>query len=102
MTVLHMRQSSPPLPTARLCENGSFVIVIDGIYYAAALVGAGFLVRWLAGPWFAAPLWLLAAFCLYFFRDPERCIPAGAVAVGSDEAPAKGDPSASLVIHIKR
>ena len=65
----------------RLCENSSFVIVIDGIYYAAALAGAGVLVRWLAGPWFAAPLWLLAAFCLYFFRDPDRAIPAGPVAV---------------------
>src|ERR1035441_7560090 len=74
------------LPTARLCENSRFVIVIDGIYYAAALAGAGFLVRWLAGPWFAAPLWLLVAFCLYFFRDPERAIPAGPVAV----APADG------------
>jgi hypothetical protein len=62
------------------------VIVIDGIYYAAALAGAGVIVRWLAGPWFAAPLWLLAAYCLYFFRDPNRSIPAGPVAV----APADG------------
>jgi phosphatidylserine decarboxylase len=62
------------------------VIVIDGIYYAAALAGAGVIVRWLAGPWFAVPLWLLAAFCLYFFRDPNRPIPAGPVAV----APADG------------
>jgi phosphatidylserine decarboxylase len=62
------------------------VIVLDGIYYAAALTGAGFLVWWLAGPWFAAPLWLLSLFCLYFFRDPERAIPAGPVAV----APADG------------
>lgn len=57
------------------------MIVIDGIYYAAALAGAGFLVYWLAGPWFAVPLWILAAFCLYFFRDPERAIPSGPVAV---------------------
>jgi phosphatidylserine decarboxylase len=57
------------------------VIVIDGIYYALALSAAGALVAWIAGPWFAAPLWLLAAFCLYFFRDPDRAIPAGPVAV---------------------
>jgi phosphatidylserine decarboxylase len=57
------------------------VIVIDGIYYALGLAGAGALIVWLAGPWFSAPLWLLAAFCLYFFRDPERAIPTGPVAV---------------------
>jgi len=57
------------------------VIVIDGIYYALALSAAGALVAWIVGPWFATPLWLLAAFCLYFFRDPDRAIPAGPVAV---------------------
>jgi phosphatidylserine decarboxylase len=62
-------------------ENGSSVIVIDGIYYALALCGAGALVAWITSPWFAAPLWLLAAFCLYFFRDPDRAIPPGPVAV---------------------
>jgi phosphatidylserine decarboxylase len=57
------------------------VIVLDGIYYALALAAAAGLVTWAAGPWFAAPLWILAAFCLYFFRDPERAIPSGDVAV---------------------
>jgi phosphatidylserine decarboxylase len=57
------------------------VIVLDGIYYALGLAGAGGVVCWLAGPWFGAPLWLLALFCLYFFRDPERTIPEGPVAV---------------------
>jgi phosphatidylserine decarboxylase len=56
-------------------------IVIDGIYYALGLCAAGGIVAWLAGPWFSAPLWILAAFCLYFFRDPERVIPGGPVAV---------------------
>ena len=57
------------------------VIVIDGIYYALALAAAGGLVCWLAGPWLASILWLLSLYCLYFFRDPERAVPEGAVAV---------------------
>ena len=57
------------------------MIVVDGIYYALALGAGGAVVSWLAGPWFSAPLWILAAFCLYFFRDPERAIPGGPVAV---------------------
>jgi phosphatidylserine decarboxylase len=57
------------------------VIVRDGIYYALGLAAASALIYWAAGLWFALPLWLVAAFCLYFFRDPERAIPAGPVAV---------------------
>jgi phosphatidylserine decarboxylase len=61
------------------------VIVRDGINYAVGLGLAGIVVAWLAGGW-SAPLWVLAAFCLYFFRDPERAVPPGPVAV----APADG------------
>jgi phosphatidylserine decarboxylase len=57
------------------------LIVIDGIYYAMALAAGGALLWYLAAPWFGLPLLVLAAFCLYFFRDPEREIPAGPVAV---------------------
>jgi phosphatidylserine decarboxylase len=56
-------------------------MVIDGIYYALAFGAAGGLLTWLAGPLYASPLYAVAVFCLYFFRDPEREIPAGAVAV---------------------
>jgi phosphatidylserine decarboxylase len=57
------------------------VIVITGIYYALALAAAGAVVAWLAGIGFAVPLILLALFCLYFFRDPDRVVPPGPVAV---------------------
>jgi phosphatidylserine decarboxylase len=56
-------------------------MVRDGIYYALGLVAGGLLVGYLAGPWWGTPLYLLAAFCAWFFRDPERTIPAGPVAV---------------------
>jgi phosphatidylserine decarboxylase len=56
-------------------------MVRDGIYYALGLTAAGLLVGYLAGPVFGSPLYLLAAFCLYFFRDPDRVVPVGPVAV---------------------
>jgi phosphatidylserine decarboxylase len=57
------------------------MIVADGIYYALALTVAGLAVTYVSNPWFGLPLYILAVFCLYFFRDPERVIPAGPVAV---------------------
>jgi phosphatidylserine decarboxylase len=56
-------------------------IVSTGIYYALALCAAAVLVGWLAAPVFASPLVILALFCLYFFRDPDRVVPTGPVAV---------------------
>src|SRR6185436_10698843 len=56
-------------------------MVVDGIYYALALSAGGALVAYLSRPWFGVPLFILALFCLYFFRDPDRTIPSGPVAV---------------------
>jgi phosphatidylserine decarboxylase len=56
-------------------------MVIYGYYYAGALLAGGALVTYLASwPW-AVPLYIVAVFCLNFFRDPERKAPAGPVAV---------------------
>jgi phosphatidylserine decarboxylase len=56
-------------------------MVIDGIYYALAFSAGGALVWRLIHPAWSAPLFVLAVFCLYFFRDPDRTIPDGPVAV---------------------
>lgn len=56
-------------------------IVSDGIYYAGALVVAGAILSFLLTPWIGVPCYVLAAFCLYFFRDPERRAPAADVMV---------------------
>jgi phosphatidylserine decarboxylase len=56
-------------------------MVSYGITYAAGCLAGAAAVTYLAGwPW-AVPFYLMAAFCLNFFRDPERQPPPGPVAV---------------------
>jgi len=58
-------------------------MVRDGYYYALPLIAAALLLGWLTRPaWATIPL-LLAGFFLWFFRDPDRAVPASAGAVVS-------------------
>lgn len=56
-------------------------MVITGLYYALALIAGGLCITYFTRPVFGTPFYVLALFCLYFFRDPDREIPPGPVAV---------------------
>jgi phosphatidylserine decarboxylase len=61
-------------------------IVSDGFYYAAGLIVIGLALAFFVNPFLGIPFYVLAAFCLYFFRDPDRTAPTGDAIV----APADG------------
>ena len=53
-------------------------MVRDGYIYGLSLLAVACLLIWATGSWFwGIPPLLLAAFFLWFFRDPQRTIPSG-------------------------
>ncbi|MGI9103573.1 MAG: phosphatidylserine decarboxylase [Terriglobales bacterium] len=58
-------------------------MVRDGYYYAVGTIVAAVLVGWLAGPGWAVIPVVLGGLCVWFFRDPERQIPADPRAIVS-------------------
>jgi phosphatidylserine decarboxylase len=58
-------------------------MVRDGYYYGFAFLAVAALVGWLLSPLWAIVPAALAAFFLWFFRDPPRDIPAAAGAIVS-------------------
>ena len=56
-------------------------MVIYGYTYGLGLIVGGLAASYLIGPYWGTPFYILAVFCLWFFRDPERMIPGGPVAV---------------------
>lgn len=58
-------------------------MVKDGYIYGCAFLAAAILLGWLTAPLWAIPAVLLALFFLWFFRDPERQIPADVGAIVS-------------------
>jgi len=51
-------------------------VIRDGIFYGLGFAAAGAAAGGLLGWAWAIPCWILAAFTAYFFRDPERQVPA--------------------------
>lgn len=68
-------------------------MVVTGIYYALGAVAGGLVVSYFTRPVAGLPFYIFAAFCLYFFRDPDRVIPQGPHAV----SPADGK-----IVAVKR
>jgi phosphatidylserine decarboxylase len=82
-------------------------VVPDGIYYACGLTLVGLALSYFLNPWAGAPFYILALYCLYFFRDPERVPPPGDVLLAPADGKvvavrqvASGDTRVSIFLNI--
>jgi phosphatidylserine decarboxylase len=73
-------------------------MVRDGYYYALGSLAAAGLLAWLAAPpWAIIPL-AFGAFCAWFFRDPDRQVPAE---VGAIVSPGDGRVTDIMAIEVE-
>src|SRR5581483_375207 len=80
------------------CCNIITLMVRDGYYYGGVMLASAALVAWLTSPlWAIVPI-LLAAFFMWFFRDPERVIPSDPCAVVS---PADGKVTEVVEVNVE-
>ena len=73
-------------------------MVRDGYFYGVGCLVAAGAIAWLAAWPYAVPVFLLAIFFLWFFRDPERQIPETAGAVVPLVSPGDGKVTAVSVV----
>jgi len=69
-----------------MAEGNYPLLAREGRWHIVLSAGAAVAVHFLAGPWWAAPFWVILVFNLQFFRDPPRRIPdaPGAVICPAD------------------
>jgi len=77
-------------------------MVRDGYFYGAGCLLAAGVIAWLAAWPYAIPVLLLAAFFLWFFRDPERQIPTIPGAVVSPGDGKVTDVAQATMNHVTR
>ena len=69
---------STPDASRRPPSGGGYphpIIAREGWPFIVASVAAAAAAHWFFGGWWAAPLWVVVAFMVQFFRDPPREIP---------------------------
>ncbi len=72
-----MEREGAPRPAPLLYAGVHVPVAAQAVPFLAVLLIAGFFLGFAFGPWGATPAVVLAAFVVFFFRDPERVPPAG-------------------------